>query len=261
MTKSTFYLHILLFLVFSNIGAVMFVGLAIAGQVLFVDRFEREDLGPDWTVVHPPGEEWSNWSVEGGVLKQATKKRMAAAAPEGKAVIVAKKFPKELTIVAKVRVDEWEDGDHARAGVALRVSMGKNATAGEGYNFIFHQTTNEVAFLDDHRAWGTKFPYQWKKGVWYWFLLYIDGKEELHGKVWKDGEEEPAKFEFEQVGWAGREGPPGLNGGKNFNGFSFVSFDDVIVVSGAPPVDIDKALAADSKGKLATTWGKVKRGY
>jgi hypothetical protein len=231
---------------------------AIAGEILFVDRFDRADLGPDWEIVHPPGEEWSNWSVEDGVLKQATEDQMAAARPEGKAVVVAREFPDELTIVAKMRIDEWEDGDHARAGVALRVSMAEDGTGGEGYNLVFHRTTSGLAFLDDHVVWGQEFLYQWEIDTWYWFLMYIDGNDELYGKVWEDGDEEPDELEFEQVGWTGREGPPGLNGGKNFTGFSFVSFDDVIVAEGSPPVDIDKALAVESNGKLTTTWGQVK---
>ena len=229
-----------------------------AGEILFVDTFDRKDLGSDWEIVHPPGEEWSNWSVEDGVLRQVTEDKMAAARPEGKAVIVAREFPEELTIVAKMRIDDWGDGDHARAGVAVRVSMEEDGTGGEGYNFLFHRTTDGLAFLDDHIVWGEEFPYQWEIETWYWFLLYIDGNDELHGMVWRDGEEEPDEFEYEQVGWTGREGPPGLNGGKNFTGFAFVSFDDVIIAEGPPPVDIDKALAAEPKGKLTTTWGKIK---
>ena len=234
---------------------------AFAGEILFVDRFDRTDLGSDWEIVHPPGEEWSNWSVEDGVLKQVTEDKMAVARPEGKAVIVAREFPDELTIVAKMRIDDWGDGDHARAGVALRVSMTEDDTRGEGYNFLFHRTTTGLGFLDDHVTWGEEFAYQWEIGVWYWFLFYIDGNDELHGKVWKDGDEEPDEFEFEHLGWTGREGPPGLNGGKNFNGFAFASFDDVIVAGGAPPVDIDRALAVGSKGKLITTWGQIKGEY
>ena len=42
------------------------------------------------------------------------------------------------------------------------------------------------------------------------------------------------------------------------DGFAFVSFDDVIIAEGPPPVDIDSALAVEPKGKITTTWAGIK---
>jgi hypothetical protein len=75
-------------------------------------------------------------------------------------------------------------------------------------------------------------------GVWYWFkLMRQDGV--LRGKVWRDGQAEPADWPYMQAGWPDRAGTaPALNGGsakEGSPGTATASFDDVEVIPVAKP--------------------------
>ena len=164
------------------------------------------------------GRRWStaggDWEQSGGVLRQAG---LGAGDPK-KASVAGVAFPADVEVRARVRVDPWAGGDYARAGV----SLGDDA-AGRGYNLVFHRDTNTVQFLHDHVAWGNRYDFAWQVGAWYHFALRQEGGV-LLGKVWADGQAEPAGWMFRQEGWASRAGAPGLNGGSHAG--STASFDD-----------------------------------
>lgn len=61
------------------------------------------------------------------------------------AIITNQEFPPVITIQAKRRIDEWQDGDTARGGVAVR----GNVTYGQGYTFLVHNMDGTIQFLND----------------------------------------------------------------------------------------------------------------
>ena len=241
---------------------ILFVALAVAllcglnqaraaGRVLFVDTFSKDTLDPAWAIAE--GKEGGEWVVKHGVLSQ-TGLTPPPKPFEHKLVLVDKEYPEELTIQVKVRVDEGEPGDHMLGGIAVRVDV----DTGQGWCFLFHGDFNTMQYLDDRIAWGNKLDFEWKLEEWYWTQLHISRKDELFARIWEVGEKEP-KDQLEHIGWSGREGPPGLDGGgRHEKGFATLSFDDVVVVEGGPPVDAQRILAVDQNDKLAATWGAVK---
>ena len=110
--------------------------------------------------------------------------------------------------------------------VAVAALIWATYAAGLGYNLVFHRDNNTVEFLHDHVAWGNKYAFAWQVGTWYHFALrQQDGV--LYGKVWADGQAEPAGWMFEQRGWAARSGAAGLNGGSHAG--ASAAFDDVTI--------------------------------
>jgi len=142
-------------------------------KTLFFDDFEDGKINNvfEFTGNNP------EFVEEDGVLKQ----QKQGVGDSCYAVITDKKYPKVLTIKAKMRVDEWETGAYARSGVGVRVST----ETGQGLAFLFSdhrvgKPRTGVAFLDDHIAWGPLEAYDWEINQWYWFQLHIDDKDELH---------------------------------------------------------------------------------
>ena len=77
-----------------------------------------------------------------------------------KAMITNQTFPSNLMITAEVRVNSWNAGDMARAGVGLDT----NPSNGDGYNLVFHGT-KQVQFLDDKVTWGNAYTFHWQVGT------------------------------------------------------------------------------------------------
>lgn len=176
------------------------------------DDFGGPALGAAWSTVG------GNWSQTGGVLAQTGLPPDDPQKALCGAVVAA-----DGEVTARVRVDLWNGGDRARAGVALNQSPD-----GGGYNLLLRD--GSVQFLDDFTAWGASVPYPWKPGEWHRFRLRRQGST-LSGKVWPDGTPEPAGWTLTQADWP-RRGPgcPGLNGGSggctvSFAGFTFASLD------------------------------------
>jgi len=225
----------------------------VTAETLFFDDFEdgviNKALKLD-TTQRMPGK--PKWVEQGGVLSQTSEQQGDPAY----AVIQDKKYPKVLTIQAKVRIDTWQDGDTARGGVGVRVDL----TTGLGYSWLFHSNKATAQFLHDFVVWGksTKFEFDIKK--WYWFQLHVDDKDVLHGKIWADGDKEPTKWLLEQELASLNppiqgEGYPALNGGTSpHGGLVTVSFDDAHVWDKDGPT-----LPVEPHGKVATTWGNLKR--
>ncbi len=182
---------------------------------LFADRFDAAAA----TTARPWATVGGDWAQADGLLRQTG---LGFGEPE-KASVAGVAFPADIEVRARVRVDTWAGGDYARAGV----SLGDDA-AGLGYNLVFHRDTNTVQFLHDHVAWGNGYAFAWQVGTWYRFALRQQGGV-LYGKVWADGQAEPADWMFRQDGWPGRAGAPGLNGGSY--AASTASFDDFAVTT------------------------------
>ena len=238
----------------------LIIQLPLNAETLFFDDFEDGKIG-DVYVLDAPQTHVGNpeWVEEEGVLKQVSLK----SGDETYAIIANDiEFPKMITIQAKVRVDSWVDGDAARCGVGLRL----NPDVGRGLSLLFHQDQNRVQFLSDQASWGTQIPFPWEVGKWYWFKFHVDENDDLLGKVWEDGEAEPDDWMMEQNiaftaadrSYEGGYQFPALNAsGKELNraGDNTVSFDDVEVYDEGGP----SPKAVSARGKLAVTWGEIKR--
>jgi hypothetical protein len=196
---------------------------------------------------------------EDGVLKQ-TEPRPG---DETYAIIANDiEFPPVITIQAKMRVDSWVAGDGARCGVGLR----NNPAIGRGLSLLFHEDQNRIQFLSDQASWGTQVAFAWEVGEWYWFKFNVDEGDDLLGKVWAVGDDEPDDWMMEQnIAFtaadrtiAGGYQFPALNAsGTDVGraGENTISFDDVEVYDdkGASPK------AVDAQRKLTVTWGKLRQ--
>jgi hypothetical protein len=236
------------------------VQLPLNAETLFYDDFEDGKIGDVYVLDAPqtlPGK--PNWVEEGGVLKQ-TEPRPG---DECYAIIAEDiEFPELITIQAKVRVDSWENGDGARCGVGLRL----NPDTGRGLSLLFHNTQNQLQFLSDQASWGNQTAVDGEVGKWYWFKFYVDEKDDLLGKAWADGEDEPKDWMLEQnIAFTAADRT--IAGGYQFPalnacgtdaaraGTNTVSFDEVEVYDEGGP----SPKAVNAQGKLAATWGGLKR--
>ena len=89
--------------------------------------------------------------------------------------------------------------------------------------------------------------------------FHIDKSKMLQGKVWAEGEKEPADWMLEQAAFGTdrpfKDGYPTLNGGTSTHGGSCTaSFDEVEIWDEDGP----SPKAVEPDGKLAITWAKVK---
>jgi len=229
-------------------------------ETLFFDDFEDGVIGDVYILDAPethPGK--PDWVEEDGVLKQIS----IEPGDETYAIIAEDiEFPELITIQAKMRVDSWVNGDGARCGVGLR----NNPDMGRGLSLLFHEDQNRIQFLSDQASWGIQTVFPWETGKWYWFKFHVDENDDLLGKVWEDGEAEPDDWMMEQNiaftaadrSYEGGYQFPALNAsGKEVNraGDNTVSFDDVEVYDEGGP----SPKAVSARGKLAATWGEIKR--
>ncbi len=152
-------------------------------------------------------------------------------------------------IVARVRIDDWRDGEYARAGVSLL-----NDANGAGYDLVItgrhddgqgrwkNQSLMTLEFVDGYALqWsgynnGPSVQGQWNIGAWYNFHMRADNGT-LYGNVWPDGSSEPTGWMIAytpQSNVSQAAGVPGLIGGasgvwNNRQGPSYAaaSFDDI----------------------------------
>jgi hypothetical protein len=197
------------------------------------------------------------WEVKNGSLHQTN----PASTDSCHAVIFDQKYPDEITIQTKLRVNDWSSGDYARTGIGVRVDPDK----GEGYDFLFSdyrasKPNSVVAFLNDHVAWGPAVKYEWEINTWYWMQLHIDKSGHLQAKVWLDGKVEPKDWtaEIDENGFSGARatGYPSLCGESGGGGGTcIVEFDSVEVWDSGGSTH---KLAVDAYGKLVSTWAEIK---
>jgi hypothetical protein len=185
----------------------------------FNDNFNDNAVSGAWAFFGS-----GTWTEQGTILRQDS----TAQGDPCKAILSAsgKTFGANQTILAKVYVNTWTDGDSARAGVCLFSGTGD----GRGYGLLFHNNHSTIQFLDDGTAWGSSYSFTWTNATWYWFKLKMENGT-LSGRVWQDGAAEPTAWPYT---WArsGRTGYPALNGGTSGHGGACtVFFDDVTVTS------------------------------
>ena len=155
---------------------------------------------------------------------------------------------------ARVRVDSWQEGEYARAGVGLDT----DEVNGWGYNLVFDGRRNDnqgwLEFVDDRVVWSGDqqsadgsgpgaVRFDWNVGTWYWFRFKADGSK-LYGKVWADGTTEPSSWTltFDGTGlngWDKTGGDASVNGGSSgghgkWASYTTASFDDVSVWTTSP---------------------------
>ncbi len=199
--------------------------------VLFHDNFSSSPPGCAWSFVG------GTWQISNNALSQTS----TAAGDPKKAMVTNQTFPSNVMITAEVKVNTWNAGDSARAGVGLDT----NTSTGNGFNLLFHGT-NQVQFLNDKIAWGNAYTFNWQVGTWYWFqLANVNGT--LEGKVWAAGTAEPQNWMFQQTGWTNPQGTaPALNGGSasGTTGSDTASFASVSVT--ATSVQPDTASAGSA---------------
>jgi glucose/arabinose dehydrogenase len=199
---------------FSNISSAITLAELSNPYPIFQDSFDAASIQKAWTFAG------GKWIQDKGTLQQLNDQVYGDIK---KAVLTDQIYPNDQTITAKVQVTSWKTGGGDHVGVGLMTDK-----KGFGYELVFHEI-NTVQFVDDAVVWGQAYPYTWKLGVWYWFKLTIQNGT-LFGKIWKDGEQEPTAWLFQQNGWTNRTtGSPALNGGGFKNGYSTALFDRVSV--------------------------------
>jgi hypothetical protein len=165
-----------------------------------------------------------NWHWNSGVFTQDS---LAGYPPpyskEKKALLVKPEFLNDYEIRAKMQVTAWSGVPFARAGV----SLGCNTYNYKGYNLVFFENFNTVAFFDDVDGVDATFSYTWSTGNWYWFRFRRQSNNN-YGKIWQEGDSEPLNWQYTHTRTQ-VPGVPGLNSGPL--GIA-TSFDDVEVTTG-----------------------------
>jgi hypothetical protein len=226
-------------------------------EILFFDNFDDGKIDARYEMKNHPGK----WEEKNGVISQTN-----PTPGDHTYLIIAGDFEEPHTGLVQIRIDEWADGDLARAGIGFRHNPGD----GSGYAFLIHHFLNNMEFLNDHLAWkqnDTQPPFgAVKVGEWYWMKAEISD-DGLKGKIWPDGEKEPDKWLLESKLDFGGPRPPsgqvGLNGGSSTGApaATVVSFDNFAVCDTPNACVPDALLAVEPAGKLSTTWGALKKRY
>jgi formylglycine-generating enzyme required for sulfatase activity len=201
-------------------------GLPLAGAdetVLFSSDFQGGP-GNDWKLI---GGQWA-------VTKDGLQQTEPQPPDPTKAIMMVgerEAVSLDVTLLARLRLDSWKEGQWARAGI----SVCSDPTTGHGYSLVFHQ--GRLEFVHDFVTWGPGMKFPCRVGAWYWMKLSKQGGA-LKGKAWLETEPEPAEW---MVTWPRGEddltGYPALVGGSGGPG------DDICTVSFARcQVLQDKAL-------------------
>ncbi len=247
------------FVVFIAIALILGIAPMVLAGNLWHDNFDDGVLNAAYEMsdggngAGPP-----EWVEEGGVVKQIQPK-------SGDPTYLAIELGQDISFcgqIAKIRFDEWEDADRSRAGVGFWLDPGD---ALNGYTTLIHNslTVGNYQFLNDARGWGADILDFDTGGVgsWFWMRSEIDADAKtMIGKIWTgDLSDEPADWtlETDYTAYGGERQPTmyvGLNGGAGTDtGLSTASFDDWVVY------DADGPSAVSSQGKLAATWGGLKK--
>jgi hypothetical protein len=214
-----------------DLGELSMAKLPRPAGSIFYDDFSKDTIAAGIWKVSGNGQ----WIVKDGVVSQINPdpgdpSHLVLVNPPG----IDWTTLTDYIIQAKVRVDKFTPGnDASRMGVAVRWTESTR----QAWNFLFHQDKNRVQFLSDLVAWGaqTTLPWELEEGKWYWFKMMVKGRH-LWGKVWRDGEKEPAGWTLDADAPGGVDrpfGPAALNGNMSSAstgpGNSLASYDEVAI--------------------------------
>jgi len=200
------------------------------------------------------------WVEEDGVIKQIQVR-------PGDPTYCAVQLQEDINFcgqLVRIRFDDWQDDDRSRAGVGFWLDPGDKYC---GYTTVIHEslTTANFEFLNDARGWQNVEPSFDTGGVgsWFWMRAEIDfDAKSMNGSVWVgDVSDEPDNWmiESDYTTYGGVRTPTrwvGLNGGAGTgSGHSKVSFDDWTVYDAGG----EAGFAVAPKGKIALTWGAIKK--
>ncbi|MEW6238882.1 MAG: CotH kinase family protein [Candidatus Omnitrophota bacterium] len=177
-------------------------------------------LGQDWAIGSG-----GSWYIADGVLNCYSDSSF-----DPKHVWVDKDFGTgDYIVQADVRMVDWQDGDLARSGVAVRI----NPSDGErGLNLLLHNDYGSVDVLNDLIAWGTNGSYQWQTGEWYSMTLQCRNNH-LEGSIKKkDSADTPYAISWDDARFEQRSpGFPGLTG-STMNGLTSQFDNFKVLVNG-----------------------------
>ena len=209
-------------------------GASVPTSQVLADTFTTNTLGTQWTVLG------GTWTEGNGTLSQTANGWDSGI----KKVLVnsTTPYPGAEEIEANVRLDSIA-GD-GRAGVSL-----DNDSNGNGYNLVFHESTNGLAvqLLNDARDWSSVAIYTdsngnpWQLSTYYTFQLVVvpqgGGVDALFGKVWLSGTAEPAQWTIEEIQGSGLSRSPGLpaleGGSSGSGGYATADFQPVNGATGS----------------------------
>jgi len=240
---------------------VLVVAPALLGANLWQDNFDDESMDKSYEAAGGGGGAGPpQWIEEEGVVKQIEPK-------PGDPTYLAVELGKDINFcgqLVRIRFDEWQDHDRSRAGVGFWLNPNDGY---RGYTTVIHNslTAGNYQFLNDALAWEAAHIVSFdagEVGSWFWMRAEIDADAtSMNGNVWVgDLADEPDGWMIEtDYTTYGAVRPAnrwvGLNGGAGTaDGFSKVSFDDWVVYDAG-----GENLAVASKGKLAFTWGAIKK--
>jgi len=241
------------------VAMIIVLGISLSstayGKVLWKDTFDDGKINNAYLFMSNPGE----WVEENGVISQTN-----PTPGDTCYLIYPGGFGEPLASIVKIRIDDWENNAYSRAGLGFRLTE----NSGQGYAFLIHDNLGNMEFLNDALAWkdnDTPPPFdEVEIGEWYWMKAEISD-DGLKGKIWPDGEDEPADWLLESALDFGAvrdaSGNVGLNGSSNIDaGQALVSFDNWAVCESADECTTS-IMSVESSGKLSNTWGSIKLGY
>ena len=242
---------------------------AASVSIPYTDHFNSNPKTPG-SVWAFSGTQW-DYNATDGILQQTSQ---ADTSVERRAMMVGVNgVPTEVR--AKVRVDSWQAGEYARAGVSLAT----DPRTTQGYSLVFTGRNSDgthIEFVNDYVAWsgwptsgGVTVPYNMQVGTWYMFDMRLDNGT-LYGKVWPAGTTEPTSwtitYDAASHGWNRSGGVVALNGSSagtfqdQGRSFATASYDDVwaaIAGTQPPPPDAAPTVAITNPSDGATVSGNV----
>lgn len=154
-----------------NAQAPLDVGTTVNG---FQDDFDLPSLNPHWVV-----RGLNVYSVMNGVLRVTS-----AASDPNHLLYEAPGYNNSVQeVLARIRILDFSTGDAARAGIATVV----DPASSQGINLHFRDEPvagqRHMEFLDDARAWGTEFAFNWQNNTWYWLRMRHEPNAPSQGGV------------------------------------------------------------------------------
>ncbi|MGI6454542.1 MAG: hypothetical protein ACOX5R_02850 [bacterium] len=213
------------------------------GEVVFEDDFGA-NVEPD--PLTPLSEPWVTGTYpEWGLLNGYLVSR-ALTQGDPRHVWVNQDFGSDYTVRADVRLLNWLNADHSRAGVAVRINPDDQE---RGLNLLLHEDTGSVDMLNDGTAWGTRGDFSWEPGKWYTLTLEVAGNT-LTGSIVARDLLGATPYSIEWTDDRNAERAPGFPGLTGSTGANIVAqFDNFEVL-----VNDEVVFADDFGANVETDW-------